>query len=522
MLEITLTLTLSHEYVGEGIGSRNRRANAASLQSAAMARRPFGQQAMDEHTEAFLDQAQAARFDFKTASAKAAGDERLKLAVNNAVMRQYSGRSLALMQLPDADRLRTLAGQIKQHALDHLDYYLEQLKANVERNGGQVHFAADGADARRIILDLAQRANVKTAVKSKSMVSEEIDLLPAMERAGIETFESDLGEFIVQIGHDRPSHIVGPIIHKDRRSIAELFSQYFGTPYNDEPTALTMQARKFLRGKFRRADLGMTGGNFLVAETGQVCVVENEGNARQSITTPRVLVSLVGIEKIVPRLADLAVVLKLLARSSTGQHMTVYTSLFGGPRGAGESDGPEEFHLVLIDNGRSEILASDYRETLRCIRCGACLNACPVYRSIGGHAYGHVYSGPIGALITPLFQGLANFKELPQASSLCGACYEACPVKIDIPRHLINLRRDIVNQRLLGFWERTIYRLWAWSMLSPLRYAIVVRLQRWRLRRSARGSGWVTRMPKIASGWTQVRDMPAPAPRTFHQLWSDR
>jgi L-lactate dehydrogenase complex protein LldF len=354
------------------------------------------------------------------------------------------------------------------------------------------------------------------------MVSEEIDLAPALEQAGLEVYETDLGEFIVQIGHDRPSHIVGPIIHKDRQSIAKLFSKYFGTPYDDEPTALTRQARRFLRDKFRSADFGMTGGNFLIAETGQVCVVENEGNARQSITTPRVLVSLVGIEKVVPRLADLAVMLKLLARSSTGQHMTVYTSIFGGPRKAGESDGPEEFHLVLIDNGRSEILAGAYRETLRCIRCGACLNACPVYRSIGGHAYGHVYSGPIGALITPLFQGLGNFKDLPQASSLCGACYEACPVKIDIPRHLVNMRRDIVERRMNGLCERNIYRLWAWMMLTPRRYRWAVRLQRWRLRKRAKGSGWINKMPAPAAGWTQVRDMPVPARRTFHELWKTR
>lgn len=482
----------------------------------------FPGQHIDDHTSEFLAQAHDSPFDFHVASAKAAGDEKLRRAIGTAVMKQYDARKLRLLDLPDPDKLRTLAGQIKQHALDHLDYYLEQLAANVERNGGQVHFAADGAEARRIILEIAERSGAKSAVKSKSMVSEEIDLTPAMERAGLEVFESDLGEFIAQISHDKPSHIVGPIIHKDRASIATLFSEYFGTPYNDEPTALTAQARVFLRGKFRRADFGMTGGNFLVAETGQVCVVENEGNARQSITTPRVLVSLVGIEKVVPRLADLSVMLKLLARSSTGQHMTVYTNLFGGPRKAGESDGPEEFHLVLLDNGRSEILAGEYRETLRCIRCGACLNACPVYRNIGGHAYGHVYSGPIGALITPLFQGLGNFKDLPQASSLCGACYEACPVKINIPQHLINLRRDLVEQKLTGFWERRIYRLWAWAMASPLRYRWVTRLQKWSLRRRATGGGWVTKMPKIAAGWTQIRDLPAPAARTFHEMWKAR
>jgi L-lactate dehydrogenase complex protein LldF len=266
----------------------------------------------------------------------------------------------------------------------------------------------------------------------------------------------------------------------------------------------------------------MTGGNFVIAQTGQVCVVENEGNARQSLTTPRVLVSLVGIEKVIPRLSDLSVMLKLLARSATGQAMTIYTSIFGGPRKPGEKDGPEEFHLVLLDNGRSEILASEYRETLRCIRCGACLNACPVYRKIGGHAYGSVYPGPIGALITPLFQGLGNFKDLPQASSLCGACYEACPVKINIPQHLINMRRDIVQQRLNSPIERTVYRLWAAGIKSPFMYKLIAMLQKWSLRRRAHRTGWVKKMPKIAAGWTQVRDMPAPAAKTFHQLWSRR
>ncbi len=477
---------------------------------------------IDPNTKEFLEEAHASKFDFHSVSVKAAGDERLKRAVNNAVMRQHTGRDEALQLLPDSNGMRELAGAIKQHTLDHLDYYLEQLKANVERSGGHVHFAATGEDARRIILEIARTRNCRTCIKSKSMASEEIELAHTMERAGLEVAETDLGEFIVQIGKDKPSHIVAPIIHKDLASIAELFSQYFKTPYNEDPNNLTMQARQHLRGIFRRADLGMTGGNFLVAETGQVCVVENEGNARQSVTTPRVLVSLVGIEKLVPRLADLSVMLKLLARSATGQPMTVYTSVFGGPRRAGEGDGPEEFHLVLMDNGRSEILAGEYRETLRCIRCGACLNACPVYRKIGGHAYGSVYPGPIGALITPLFQGLGKFKDLPQASSLCGACYEACPVKINIPRHLINMRRDVVANELNGPIERTVYRIWAWALRSPFLYGWICRMQKFDLRRRARGSGWVKSLPKIAAGWTQIRDMPAPAARTFHEMWKDR
>jgi L-lactate dehydrogenase complex protein LldF len=471
----------------------------------------------------FIDEAQHALFDFHGVSSKNAVDVRLKKSVNKATLHQYTQRQAIMPDLPDPEGLRTLAGDIKQHAIENLDYYLDQLKANVERNGGHVHFAATAEDARRIILDIARKANCTRVIKSKSMASEEIELAHTMEHMGMDVVETDLGEFIVQIGEDKPSHIVAPIIHLDTAQIAEMFSKHFGTPYNDDPKSLADQARLHLRDKFRHADLGMTGGNFLVAETGHICVVENEGNARQSITTPKVLVSLVGIEKVVPRLADLAVMLKLLARSATGQAMTIYTSIFGGPKKPGEKDGPEQFHLVLLDNGRSEILASEeYRETLRCIRCGACLNACPVYRKIGGHAYGYVYSGPIGALITPLFKGLGNYKDLPQASSLCGACYEACPVKINIPKHLINLRRDIVKQHINSRPERFVYRAWAKSLKSPFMYAMSCMFQKWDLRRRAKGTGWVKKLPSVAAGWTQIRDMPAPARKTFHQMWKKR
>lgn len=477
---------------------------------------------LDPNTEEFLEQAEASPFDFHSLSVKAAGDERLMSAVSNAVLRQYSARQLRLLELPSSDRLRTLAGDIKQHALDNLDYYLEQCLAAVERNGGHVHLASTGAEAKRIILDIAKKAGCTRCIKSKSMVSEEIELAHTMEQRGMDVVETDLGEFIVQISKDKPSHLVSPIVHKDRASIAKLFSEYFGTPYNDDAKALTMQARAHLRDKFRRSDFGITGGNFIVAETGTVCVVENEGNARQSTTTPRVLVSLIGIEKLGPRMVDLSVMLKLLARSATGQPMTIYTNLFGAPRQAGDKDGPEEFHLVLLDNGRSEILASEYRETLRCIRCGACLNACPIYRKIGGHSYGSVYPGPIGALITPLFRGLEDFKDLPQASSLCGACYEACPVKIDIPKHLINMRRDIVKSHINSPIERMVYRVWAWGLKSPTLYRIIGAMQKWDLRRRAKGSGWIKKLPSVASGWTQIRDMPAPAKQTFHERWRER
>jgi L-lactate dehydrogenase complex protein LldF len=461
-------------------------------------------------------------FVFADVSNAAAGDARLQRSVGAATERQAAARQLALRQLPDADALRTLAGRIKQHTLDHLDYYLEQLKANVEKNGGHVHFARDGAEASRIILDIARREGCRSVIKSKSMVSEEIHLASILQAAGLDVVETDLGEFIIQLRNDRPSHLVAPVIHLGRAEIARLFSDYFKTPLSDDPVALTRQARAFLREKFRRADLGITGGNFLVAETGHLCCVENEGNQRQSLTTPRVLVSLVGIEKVVPRMADLAVMLKLLGRSATGQPMTIYTNLFGGPRAPGETDGPEVFHLILMDNGRSEILAGEYRETLRCIRCAACLNVCPVYRKIGGHAYGSVYPGPIGALLTPLMKGLDLYKDLPQASSLCGACFDACPVKIDIPRHLIAMRRDLVQQRRPGRFERGLYRLWAWALRSPWRYRWLSRLQKWDLRRRASADGWVKNAPGPARGWTQIRDLPAPAPRSFRQMWKDR
>jgi L-lactate dehydrogenase complex protein LldF len=451
----------------------------------------------------------------------AAKNERLQRAVQNAVVKNDLGRQARLTELPDSGALRSLAGQIKQHTLDHLDYYLVQLKAAIEKRGGHVHFARTGDDATRIILDIAKNANVKSIIKSKSMVSEEIELAHTFEAEGYDVVETDLGEFIVQIDHDKPSHIVTPIIHKDRQSIADLFSKYFGTPYNDDPNYLTGQARVYLREKFRRADMGMTGGNFIVAETGDLCTVENEGNARQSVTSPRVLVSLVGIEKLVPTLDHLAVMLKLLARSATGQPMTVYTSLFGAPKQDADYDGPEEFHLVLMDNGRSEILASEeYREVLRCIRCGACLNACPIYRSIGGHSYGSVYPGPIGSLVTPLMQGLEKFGDLPKASSLCGACYDACPVKINIPKHLINLRRDLLktSHKPATKIESLMYKAWARAYESQFLYEFAGKMSTWFMRATSK-NGYVKRLPPPGSGWTNVRDIPEPAKTSFRAMW---
>ncbi|MDR1145483.1 MAG: iron-sulfur cluster-binding protein [Verrucomicrobiales bacterium] len=342
----------------------------------------------------------------------------------------------------DPLRLRELAGQIKRHTLDHLDQYLPQAVASLERNGARVHFAADDDEARRIIGDLLQQRGAKTVVKSKSMATEEIHLNDYLAARGIESVETDLGEFILQIDGDTPSHIVTPVVHKNRRQIAHSFERHGLGAYNDEPETITRRARRFMRDRFLRADAGLTGANFLVAESGRLVLVTNEGNSRFSLSAPRLHIALVGIEKIVPADRDLGVFLNLLVRSATGQQFTAYTEFISGPRAAGRPSGAEELHVVLLDNGRADILGTEYREILRCIRCGACMNICPVYRQASGHAYRAVYPGPVGAVLTPLLAGenFARFADLPKACSVCGACGDACPVNIALPDLLLRLR----------------------------------------------------------------------------------
>lgn len=342
----------------------------------------------------------------------------------------------------DSDLLRRTAGQIKQHTLEHLDEYLVKAEQALIRNGAKVHWAKDGDTANQIILEIMQAKGAKRMVKSKSMVSEETELVPFLEKHGMEAVETDLGEYIVQIDHDHPSHIVTPIVHKNRQQIARSFEREGLGDYNDDPQIITQRARAFLRKKYLEGDVGLTGGNFVVAESGKIALVTNEGNARFSMAAPKVHIALVGIEKLIPNDRDLALFLALLGRSATGQQLTVYTQFISGPRGPEQPDGPEEMHVVFLDNRRSEVLASDCREILRCIRCGACLNVCPVYRQSSGHAYRSVYPGPVGAVLSPLLKGkdFPELADLPKASSLCGACNEVCPVDIPIPDLLLRLR----------------------------------------------------------------------------------
>ncbi len=346
-------------------------------------------------------------------------------------------------QFNDPDLLRQRAGEIKQHVIENLDTFLPAVEAKLKANGAQVHWASTGEAACEAVLRIMQARGAKKMVKAKTMVSEEIELAHYLEKHGIEALETDLGEFIVQIDHDHPSHIVRPIIHKNRREIATSFEREGLGAYNDDPQTITNRARQFLRHKYLQADVGLTGANFVSVESGRIVLVTNEGNSRFSLAAPKVHIALVGIEKLVPRDRDLGVLLNLLARSATAQQLTVYTEFISGPKSATQPDGPEEMHVIFVDNGRTDVLASECREILRCIRCGACLNVCPVYRQASGHAYRSVYPGPVGAVLSPLLAGkkFPELADLPKASSLCGACNEVCPVNIPIPDLLLRLRR---------------------------------------------------------------------------------
>ncbi len=407
---------------------------------------------------------------------EALGDERLHVALDRATAQLASRRSSALSSLEGADAVRDSVRRAKMEVLRDLAGHLERFEARLLANGCEVHWAEDAEAARRIILGIARDRGLKRAVKSKSMATEEVHLNDALEKGGVEVVETDLGEYVVQLAADRPSHIILPIIHKTREDVGRLMQEKMGVPYSDEPKILAGYARERLRREFLSADMGITGVNFGVVEDGTICLVTNEGNGRMVTTLPRVHVALMGVEKLVPTLADLDGALKLLARSATGQKLTTYTTLIRGPRRQGDSCGPEELHVVLLDNGRSGILAGDDAEILGCIRCGACLNACPVYRSIGGHAYGDTYPGPIGSVVTPGLRGLGPWSDLPQASTLCGACREVCPVRLDIPRMLLGLRARPASTARAPLALRLGMRIFGHVARRPWLYRISTRI----------------------------------------------
>ncbi|HVN78246.1 MAG TPA: LutB/LldF family L-lactate oxidation iron-sulfur protein [Terriglobia bacterium] len=454
---------------------------------------------------------------FKTYAKKNLKNSQLRKAYQFATAHALLKRKEQVRTIPEWEELRNKAHELKKEVIEHLGAYLEQLENRVTTNGGTVFWASDGREASDYILGLAQKFRVKTIVKSKSMTTEEMKLGPLLEKANIEVVETDLGEYIVQLAREMPSHITAPALHKTREEIGRLFAARLGIPYTSVPEELCTVARRILRQKFLVAEMGISGVNFAIAETGTIVVVENEGNARLSIGMPKIHVAVMGLEKVIPRLADLPVFLKLLPASSTGQRLTSYVSLVNSPRRPGELDGPEEFHLVILDNGRSEILANPMmRESLYCIRCGACLNTCPVYQRVGGHSYGSVYSGPIGAVLTPLYQGMEVAQDLPYASSLCGACSEICPVKINIHHLLLWLRSQVVKEDCSPWRERAMMKLFLMGMQDSFIYRMGSNLIRAAMRVSGKRD-----MALPVPGWTEARDFPPLAKKTFKQLWKD-
>jgi L-lactate dehydrogenase complex protein LldF len=453
---------------------------------------------------------------FKADAKRVAGDLRHRGLIQTALGKYEAARDLQKASFQDWQGARQAAAERKWEAINHLDTYLEEFATKMEARGTRVHWASTGEQARQIILDLLRDKGAKSIIKSKAMTAEEIHLNDALEKAGYSVVESDLGEYIVQLRNEAPYHIVFPAMHLTRGEISSLFAEKLGSAPTDNPEDLTMIARNVLRDKYITAEVGITGANFAVADTGMISITENEGNARLTAALPRTLITLLGIEKIIPKLSDLALFLPMLATAGAGQALTGYNSMYGGPRQPGECDGPEEYHVVLLDNSRTQLLADpEQRDALHCIRCGACLNVCPIYRNVGGHAYGTTYSGPVGSVITPHLRGLQEWKHLSQASSLCGACTEACPVKIDLHHHLLQNRRNAVAGRPV-WWEKLAFRAFGFLAVRPelLRKLIP-------FGRLAQKFQWIVKGGPLdpARAWTETRDLPPIARATFTDLW---
>jgi L-lactate dehydrogenase complex protein LldF len=461
---------------------------------------------------------------YPQAARVALSDPQLRRNLGKATTAIREKRLRVVAELPDWQELRDAGAAIKADALRRLPELLERLEASVTKAGGVVHWARDAAEANRIVSSIVSNHHAKEVIKVKSITTDEIGLNDALELHGVTAIETDLAELIVQLAHDHPSHILVPAIHKNRAEIRELFLKTFHlepAELSDEPRALAEVARRFLREKFLTVPVAVSGANFAIAATGTVGIVESEGNGRMCLTLPNVLISIMGIEKVLPEVRDLEVMLQLLPRSSTAERMNPYTSLWTGVHAG---DGPQEFHLVLLDNGRTQVLEDEVgRQALHCIRCSACLNVCPVYERAGGHAYGSVYPGPIGAILTPQLIGLESdhAQSLPFASSLCGACYEVCPVKIDIPEILVYLRGKVVEQKS-GFFnlEGAAMKTMAWVFTDRARYELAQKTARIGQRPLVR-NGHISSLPGFLSGWTNTRDLPAVPAQAFRDWWRE-
>jgi len=461
----------------------------------------------------------AAAREFLRRSIEKSDDLTHRQIIRRGIDQYLSANGRGRSRFTDWEAARQRCHEIKWEAVNNLDRYLLEFEQRVKERGGHVFWAENSAEACRYITELATSRGVKKVVKSKSMVAEEIHLSPALEKLGIEAVETDLGEYIVQLRNEPPYHIVTPAMHLTRQDIAALFKEKLGGVDTEDPVELVAAARRSLRRHFFSAEMGISGANFLVADAGMVAITTNEGNGRLCTTLPRIHVALAGIEKVIPRLQDLALLWPVLATAGTGQGITCYSTLIGGPRKSNEIDGPEEFHVVLLDNGRSELLADvEQRDVLHCIRCGACLNACPVYRTVGGHTYGTTYQGPIGSVLTPHLRGLNEFQHLSYASSLCGACSDACPVKIDLHHHLLENRRNAVNTSDRPWTERLAFKIWRWTMLGTARFRFLGGVARRGLRLTqALGLNGSPLDPMAP--WSKNHAAPRIPEKSFRALW---
>ncbi len=462
---------------------------------------------------------------------------RASSALDNAVLqdnlRRFGTTGLPAMRAKaveaygagEFERLRDAAQAIRQRVIANLDVWIERFQREAEKRGATVLFAETAEEASRLVIEVCRQHGLTKAIKSKSMVSEEAGLNDALAAAGVTPVETDLGEYIIQLAGEPPSHIIAPAVHKSKDEVSDLFESHHGTPRKTDTPAMTQEAREILRKHFLSADLGISGGNFLIAETGSGVIVTNEGNGRMVTTLPRVHVCVTGIEKVVPTLEDVSTLLRVLTRSATGQAISNYVSLFTGPRGENDTEGPEHMVFVLVDGGRSSLLGGELEDMLRCIRCGACMNHCPVYQAVGGHAYGWVYPGPMGSVLTPAFTGIENSTDLPQAATLCGACSVVCPVKIPLPDLLRTLREKQVDRGLRPWGERAGLRAWSWLAQRPALYAFASRIGARALRGLANREGMIAWIP-FASGWMKAKNggrfMPAPAGKTFRELHAER
>ncbi len=468
---------------------------------------------------------QTTSIHFKANARRALADESLQRSLTRMRVGFHHKRAVAAAKLPEFETLRDQARDLKDHVLEHLDFYLEAFEAKVKEQGGQVHWARDAAEARQIILDICQAVNARTVTKGKSMISEEIGLNKHLQAHGLTPIETDLGEYIIQLRQEHPSHIIAPALHLHKEDVAETFhqhhAQYRLTRKLTQAPELLSEARQVLRSQFLAADVGITGANFCVVETGSTVIVTNEGNGDLTQTLPKVHIALTSIDKLAPTLDDVTLLLRVLVRSATGQETSVYTTFSSGPRRADDLDGPEQFHVVLLDNGRSTMLGTEFQDMLRCIRCGACMNHCPVYGAVGGHAYGWVYPGPMGAVLTPQMTGIDQAGHLPNASTFCGRCEAVCPVRIPLPKMMRHWREREFQRHLSPRSVRYGLRAWSFAVRRPALYQRLAGLGAWLLKRLACGRGRLSRLP-LAGGWTAGRDLPAPSGHTFQQQWRRR